>query len=42
MTEEVGSNHQLPIADGELAVGRDLLVHILVPARSWWDDIGFT
>ncbi len=22
--------------------GDDVLVHILVPARRWWDDIGFT
>ena len=32
----------LEVRDGELAEGADLLVHILVPARRWWDDIGFT
>lgn len=32
----------LEISSGELVEGRDLLVHILVPATRWWDDIGFT
>jgi Alkylmercury lyase len=32
----------LRVEDGELAEGRDVLVHFLVPARRWWDDIGFT
>jgi Alkylmercury lyase len=32
----------LHVANGELEGGADLLVHILVPARRWWDDIGFT
>jgi len=32
----------LEVEGGELAQGRDLLVHILVPAKRWWDDIGFT
>ncbi len=32
----------LEVRDGELVEGADLLVHILVPARRWWDDIGFT
>lgn len=32
----------LEVVDGELARGRDVLVHILVPAKRWWDDIGFT
>jgi len=27
---------------GELTVGRNLLAHFVVPARRWWDDIGFT
>jgi hypothetical protein len=22
--------------------GADVLVHFVVPARRWWDDIGFT
>ena len=33
---------RLEVRDGELVAGVDLLVHFLVPARSWWDDIGFT
>lgn len=32
----------LEVRDGELAEGADLLVHILLPARNWWQDIGFT
>ena len=32
----------LRVREGELAEGEDLLVHILLPARRWWDDIGFT
>lgn len=32
----------LEVADGALEAGAELLVHILVPARRWWDDIGFT
>jgi hypothetical protein len=32
----------LEVVNGELTTGRNLLVHILVPARRWWDDIGFT
>jgi hypothetical protein len=32
----------LRVDSGELVEGADLLVHFLVPARSWWDDIGFT
>lgn len=32
----------LEVRDGELTEGRELLVHILVPARRWWEDIGFT
>ena len=37
-----GERLGLEVVDGELVVGRDVLVHFLVPARSWWDDIGFT
>jgi Alkylmercury lyase len=33
---------ELEVIHGELTQGRNLLVHILVPARRWWDDIGFT
>ena len=32
----------LEVCDGELVAGAELLVHILVPARRWWEDIGFT
>jgi len=32
----------LDVADGSLVGGQELLVHILVPARRWWEDIGFT
>ena len=32
----------LAVRDGELVDGEELLVHILLPARRWWDDIGFT
>ena len=37
-----GAPVDLRVEDGELVEGADLLVHILVPARRWWDDIGFT
>jgi len=37
-----GEALELEVVDGELTTGRNLLVHILVPARHWWDDIGFT
>ncbi|MDH4102180.1 MAG: alkylmercury lyase family protein [Thermoleophilia bacterium] len=32
----------LEVSDGELVRGAALLVHILLPARRWWEDIGFT
>ncbi|MEX0850312.1 MAG: organomercurial lyase, partial [Gaiellaceae bacterium] len=32
----------LRVKEGALVEGEDLLVHILVVARRWWDDIGFT
>lgn len=37
-----GEPVELEIVGGELTQGRNLLVHFLVPARKWWDDIGFT
>ena len=37
-----GDSVSLRVVDGELVEGADLLVHFLVPARRWWDDIGFT
>jgi hypothetical protein len=33
---------ELEVRDGRLARGRELLVHFVVPARHWWDDIAFT
>lgn len=33
---------ELEVRDGKLVRGEELLVHFVVPARSWWDDIGFT
>ncbi|MDQ3067064.1 MAG: alkylmercury lyase family protein [Actinomycetota bacterium] len=33
---------ELEVRDGELTRGADLLVHFVVPARHWWDDIAFT
>jgi hypothetical protein len=33
---------ELEVRDGELVDGADLLVHFVVPARRWWDDIAFT
>ena len=32
----------LEVVNGELTRGSELLVHFVVPARRWWDDIGFT
>lgn len=32
----------LEVREGDLVEGGDLLVHILLPARAWWEDIGFT
>jgi len=37
-----GEPVELALRDGVLAEGANLLVHVLVPARRWWDDIGFT
>jgi hypothetical protein len=37
-----GERLELAVVGGELTRGGDLLVHLLVPARRWWDDIGFT
>ncbi len=37
-----GSQLELEVVDGQLVRGADLLVHFVVPARHWWDDIGFT
>lgn len=32
----------LEIRGGEVVEGAELLAHILLPARRWWEDIGFT
>jgi hypothetical protein len=37
-----GEELTLVVADGALAEGADVLAHFLVPARRWWEDIGFT
>jgi len=39
---DCGELLELEVRGGELVRGAELLVHILVPARHWWDDIGFT
>jgi hypothetical protein len=39
---DCGKPVELEVRDGRLARGADLVVHFLVPARRWWDDIGFT
>jgi hypothetical protein len=33
---------RLAVRNGTLVEGGELLVHFLVPAQRWWDDIGFT
>jgi hypothetical protein len=39
---DCGEPLELEVRDGELVRGRELLVHFVVPARHWWDDISFT
>jgi hypothetical protein len=39
---DCGEPLELEVRGGELVRGRELLVHFVVPARSWWDDIAFT
>ncbi len=39
---DCGDRLELEVRDGELVEGAGLLVHFVVPARSWWDDIAFT
>ena len=39
---DCGEPLELEVRDGDLVRGADLLVHFVVPARRWWDDIGFT
>jgi alkylmercury lyase-like protein len=33
---------ELEVRGGELVRGAELLVHFVVPARRWWEDIAFT
>jgi len=37
-----GERLELEAFGGELVSGGDVIVHFVVPARRWWDDIGFT
>jgi hypothetical protein len=39
---DCGEPLELEVRDGDLVRGRDLLVHFVVPARRWWEDIAFT
>jgi hypothetical protein len=39
---DCGEPLELEVRGGELVRGRELLVHFVVPARRWWDDIVFT
>ena len=39
---DCGEPLELEVRDGQLVRGAELLVHFVVPARRWWDDIGFT
>ncbi len=39
---DCGDRVELEVHNGELVCGAELLWHVLVPARRWWDDIGFT
>ena len=39
---DCGEPLELEVREGELVRGRELLVHFVVPARRWWDDIAFT
>ena len=39
---DCGEPVELEVRHGELVRGAELLVHFVVPARRWWDDIAFT
>ncbi len=39
---DCGEPLDLEVRGGDLAGGGELLVHFVVPARHWWDDIAFT
>jgi len=38
---DCGDTLDIDVRDGQ-PVDADLVFHVLVPARSWWSDIGFT
>ena len=39
---DCGESLELEVRRGRLVRGAELLVHFVVPARRWWDDIAFT
>ena len=39
---DCGERLELEVRGDALVRGAELLVHFVVPARRWWDDIGFT
>ena len=39
---DCGEQLELEVQDGELVRGHGLLVHFVVPAHRWWEDIAFT
>ncbi|MGZ8782051.1 MAG: organomercurial lyase [Gaiellaceae bacterium] len=39
---DCGERLELEVRGSGLARGHDLLVHFVVPAHRWWDDIAFT
>jgi hypothetical protein len=39
---DCGEPLELEVRDGALTRGAELLVHFVVPARRWWEDIAFT
>ena len=39
---DCGERLELEVHGDELVRGNELLVHFVVPARHWWDDIAFT
>jgi hypothetical protein len=39
---DCGEPVELEVHDGRLARGAELLTHVVVPARQWWQDIVFT
>jgi hypothetical protein len=38
----LGLSDATVVAQGFTVPGDDVVFHVLVPARHWWDDIGFT